>query len=663
MIINSYSFGNYFIEATGGTITYDGLYKVHTFYDNDTFTITANLQNKTLDWLLIAGGGGGGGFAGGGAGGVLSGTSLLLSNGAYPVVIGAGGAGAVSSSTQGTDGSNSTFNGNTSIGGGGGGAYSNTGTNYNGRNGGSGGGAGYRIGVGVGTPGTGTVGQGYDGGNSSTSQADAGGGGGAGAVGGNSNGATFHGGDGGVGLANVINGVSVFRAGGGGGSGGTTKGLGGNGGGGNGAQFTNVAPTAGTVGTGGGGGGAYAGTDSKAGGSGVLIIRYQYRLSILATIGKMIENAFTTRNFTAVGGVTATHNATNIVLSGGANDYAQYVKCNSYISGSQKFTITSYHTFATRSGVSDGIWTGFITAGAAVSANRASCNCFCTDDVNEGKTQLTTYNGAGAATTTTSTTGFTLAVGDVIRQELIVSINTGTYQRSIVAKSTNMGPTGIVEGASSSVTEVVSYDYPQTTELNNVFKVAFGQKRGTNTITRWDLTLADATEIETLHIVDSKGTGFGNTNLSFSYPYYTSTVSGKSFEVNGGPSSTPAMSAQNLLELKQYGATKAFLFTGCNQARNNNALNAQTVADLLTIKTSLEANGTVVYVLSSAPENGWDFTTYNAAVSAQFGAAYVNVFTSLATGTALNAAYDSGDGVHPNNAGNVVIEGLIIGSV
>ena len=46
--------------ATGGTVTTDGDYKVHTFTSSGTFNITQVGDAGTLSYLVVAGGGGGG---------------------------------------------------------------------------------------------------------------------------------------------------------------------------------------------------------------------------------------------------------------------------------------------------------------------------------------------------------------------------------------------------------------------------------------------------------------------------------------------------------------------------------------------------------------------------------------------------------------------------
>jgi hypothetical protein len=79
--------------ATGGLITTDGSYKVHTFTSSGTFVITQ--AASVFDILLVAGGGGGGHDVGGGggAGGLLYLTGISLDPGSYAITVGAGGAG------------------------------------------------------------------------------------------------------------------------------------------------------------------------------------------------------------------------------------------------------------------------------------------------------------------------------------------------------------------------------------------------------------------------------------------------------------------------------------------------------------------------------------------------------------------------------------------
>ena len=252
--------------------------------------------NYNADLLVVAGGGAGGqssahGGAGGGAGGFRTASSVTLTGGAtYTVTVGAGGtvgtAGNNGTPGQGGNGGDSTISGTglstvTSTGGGGGGSgQANNGAGQLGKDGGSGGGSG-AYGTNAGgsgdTPAT-VPSQGNNGGSMVGSPYNGGaGGGGANAVGQNVTTNTM-GGTGGDGTANSITGASVTYAGGGGGGCPTAGpvGAGGSGGGGAGARENNTDSVVGTANTGGGGGGANQSSpsnfESKAGGSGVVIL-------------------------------------------------------------------------------------------------------------------------------------------------------------------------------------------------------------------------------------------------------------------------------------------------------------------------------------------------------------------------------------------------------
>ena len=239
-----------------------------------TLVPTTTATPLSINYLVVAGGGGGGaGTGGGGGAGGFSSGSMNVTPATYNVVVGQGG-------IPGSNGESSSFYNISTLGGGYGGDGASGGT-INGGVGGSGGGA--SGGVNGGTTGAaGTAGQGFAGGQgrqySGVAQ-NGGGGGGAGQVGGNYSpfGSLNYGaGDGGNGKAWLD---GNFYAGGGGGyySGtGDRAGAGGAGGGGRGSSFGVAIAVTGSVNTGGGGGGGYSSLDiiGKAGGSGIVIVRY-----------------------------------------------------------------------------------------------------------------------------------------------------------------------------------------------------------------------------------------------------------------------------------------------------------------------------------------------------------------------------------------------------
>ena len=301
--------GNTNLVATGGTITTCGNDKIHTFTGPGTFTVSnAALcaANNVVSYLVVAGGGGGGfqSTSGGGAGGFRevkspvnpytaspldgypsSPNRITVTAQAYPITVGAGGAGSTSASADGTQGGTSTFSTISSAGGGGGGS---DGSGCGGA-GGSGGGGANGGGGGAGNTPPVSPSQGNNGGGSSPGTPSGGGGGGAGAVG--STQPSNQGVAGGAGVATLINpasgeaGPGPSRYYSGGGASGTRPGTavasGGVGGGGDGGSCNGVG-TAGVANTGGGGGnGRSSGSGDeapgRAGGSGIVVIRYKFQ--------------------------------------------------------------------------------------------------------------------------------------------------------------------------------------------------------------------------------------------------------------------------------------------------------------------------------------------------------------------------------------------------
>ena len=312
-----------FISATGGTVTECGDYKIHTFTGPGSFVVSKG--KGTVDYLVVAGGGGGGGCnraGGGGAGGYRESKSptapwtaspLATSTGidvvanTYPITVGNGGAGSPGPARScSTNGSDSVFSTITSTGGGRGVGNEGNPPAPSAGSGGSGGGGGVN----------GEVTQsGGSGNNPPTSppQGNRGANGGVGSQaadsgrqpgspnnnrGGPGGGATqagvqgppsacSGGGRGGDGTGTAINpsptvgtpGPSPLRFYAGGGGGATSyagpNAPGGDGGGGNGGS-PSFSGTDGTINTGGGGAGDVTGT-GKAGGSGIIILRYKYK--------------------------------------------------------------------------------------------------------------------------------------------------------------------------------------------------------------------------------------------------------------------------------------------------------------------------------------------------------------------------------------------------
>ena len=309
--------GNAFVQASGGTETECGDFKIHTFTGPGTFCVSNAGQpggSTTVEYLVVAGGGSGSakgpgdGGGGGGAGGFrfasptlapltfpakpLNGPAALpVSVQGYPITVGGGGSGASSPggpcapAGNGANGADSIFSTITSTGGGKGG-YNPSRASGTGSPGGSGGGgnAGSPNPVAGGSGNTPPVSpsQGNNGGASifpSNPNSQGGAGGGATAVGANGSPGVAAGGAGAglpTGFGSNGEPCGSFRHYAGGGAGGRKEpanGAGGVGGGGD----TNSNGTDNTGGGGGAGGSNGSSSAGNNGGSGIVVIRYKFQ--------------------------------------------------------------------------------------------------------------------------------------------------------------------------------------------------------------------------------------------------------------------------------------------------------------------------------------------------------------------------------------------------
>ncbi|MFN2352481.1 MAG: glycine-rich domain-containing protein, partial [Kiritimatiellia bacterium] len=223
-----------------------------------------------------------------------------ISTGSYDVVVGDGGGGGSGHGIKGDNGYDSSFNSAIALGGGGGGAQGvGTSTSMVGKDGGSGGGGGGQTGTTGGTalqplqpfP---SLGFGHDGGAYSSSRGSGGGGAGSGP-------STLNGGAG-TNIAHMFTtvvGENGYVAGGGGGGQDGSGGVGGIGGGGDGAPSNGDEAEDGLPNTGGGGGGGSDGTKlGGAGGSGMVVIRYEYPIDIHASPGSVSNTLWLGRTAT-----------------------------------------------------------------------------------------------------------------------------------------------------------------------------------------------------------------------------------------------------------------------------------------------------------------------------------------------------------------------------
>ncbi|HEX5183572.1 MAG TPA: SGNH/GDSL hydrolase family protein [Allosphingosinicella sp.] len=128
--------------------------------------------------------------------------------------------------------------------------------------------------------------------------------------------------------------------------------------------------------------------------------------------------------------------------------------------------------------------------------------------------------------------------------------------------------------------------------------------------------------------------------------------------VAGAPSSQTSDWLPNIQDIVTMKPKNIFLLLGTNDDSNNVAM-ATREANYTSLYNTLTAAGIVVIALTVPPKGSSNVPIFNTWLKSQ-GWRYVDIYPSLlGTGTAMNATYDSGDGIHPNDAGHSVIYNLI----
>lgn len=126
----------------------------------------------------------------------------------------------------------------------------------------------------------------------------------------------------------------------------------------------------------------------------------------------------------------------------------------------------------------------------------------------------------------------------------------------------------------------------------------------------------------------------------------------------GAPSATTANWLPNAQDVVAMKPKYAFVLLGTNDDTGS-VLEATREANYTTIINALIAGGATPIVLTCPPKNSSTLATFNTWLKAQ-GWRYIDIYPLLlGTGTAMNATYDSGDGIHPNDAGHTVIYNAI----
>lgn len=214
-------------------------------------------------------------------------------------------------------------------------------------------------------------------------------------------------------------------------------------------------------------------------------------------------------------------------------------------------------------------------------------------------------------------------------------------------------------GASVTATWTESLATGQSVYANATGKFCVWSFGGTVKITNWRAEAFDLKNNRSLFVGHSIVHGLCGTNLSTRYAANIDSF----YTVSGGSSdNTTSILAkiQNLIDLN---AQRYFLQLATNDVSLGTP-EATYKANYQSIVSQLEAAGKQCIILYEIPRNGEAIAAFNTWLSTEFvGRTIIDVYTPLNNAGNLAAAYNSGDNVHPNQAGHDLIISTILSAI
>lgn len=238
-----------------------------------------------------------------------------------------------------------------------------------------------------------------------------------------------------------------------------------------------------------------------------------------------------------------------------------------------------------------------------------------------------------------------VALNDVIDVEAVFYDSVFTF-KAVNITSGNMASVNYTYACNGSTAAVPNTSYFSILELG-----------GTHQIQNIEISSTEKTNANLVTIGDSKTIGYFTNTFSGRYTAqlnnnYPSTV----INAGGGDGITQVLN--RIPELQRLAPSKFLLSIGSNDLRFGGNLN-QLKTDYISLVNTLMATGAQVYHIV-LPEDyskalavqGTALIDFKNWVQTTYPAYYINVWDSLATANYLKGMYDTGDGVHLNQAAN-----------
>jgi len=273
-----------------------------------------------------------------------------------------------------------------------------------------------------------------------------------------------------------------------------------------------------------------------------------------------------------------------------------------------------------------------------------------------GGKKLYFYMAGATVATTTSATALTCAVNDECTLTIVRSADAVNSQRLTATVTNITNPNSVTHYYQFTEAYPVTIGTPPTSYFS-IFPLV-----GNVTLHNFTVTTGWYRDINMLAVGDSITRGLYS--LSYSNRWTSQVFNGttridySTGDIGGRTSST----IDRLPEILSLRPRYILLMIGGNDLAGGVAIGTAQ-ANYQTIVNTLTAAGIIVYHCLPTPRDATDYTTWNTWISSTYQKV-IDTWTPLkGAGTDLAAAYDSGDGTHPNTAGHTLIANTILATV
>lgn len=235
------------------------------------------------------------------------------------------------------------------------------------------------------------------------------------------------------------------------------------------------------------------------------------------------------------------------------------------------------------------------------------------------------------------------------------------YRKSLKNKLNTFELEGIREadGSSSGVatwTEPLSY--PQTSFAFSSGQFAVWSVQGNIKLDYLKITVFDKKRVQDLFVGDSITHGAYATNMATRWAANVS----DSYSISAGSGDGVDRVLDRIQSIVNYDPARVFLMIGGNDILNGTSA-ATYRANYLAVVNRLKSERIKVVHLLATPRTATDITPLNNWIKSEptfITDQIIDTYTPLkGSGTSLAAAFDAGDGVHPNQAGHSLIARII----